>query len=50
MPYGSLLFCVLPGRGIGSLNRDFRDLLAEFNEWLENNKRDSRDYRYLLNE
>lgn len=31
MPYGSLLFCVLPGRGIGSLNRDFRDRLAEFN-------------------
>jgi hypothetical protein len=28
---GTSRFYVLPGRGIKSLNRDFRDLLAEFN-------------------
>lgn len=29
--FGSLLFCASPGRGTKPLNRDFRDLLAEFN-------------------
>jgi len=31
MPCGTLRFYVLPGREIKPLNRDFRDLLAEFN-------------------
>ena len=30
-PFGTLLCCALLGRGSKPLNRDFRDLLAEFN-------------------